>query len=82
MKTRTRIGLLLCLALVFCLVFASSSIAASVGEDVLQVEIDWCKALKKVDTELMSSLYWNSTKTQMYSPNVFSEDWRKLANRP
>lgn len=63
------------MALVFCFAFASSAISASVEEDVLQVEINWCKAFNKADMELMSSLYWHSSKTTEVTPNESHEGW-------
>jgi len=75
MRKKTICGLLSIVALFFGYSFINSAVAASVEEDVLQVEIDWCKAFKKVDMELMSSLYWHSPKTSEVTPNESYEGW-------
>lgn len=68
--------------LLFCLFVISCANEVSVREDVLQVENSWVKAFNDMDVKLMSSLYWQSTKTQLYSPNVFSEDWSVDGSSP
>jgi ketosteroid isomerase-like protein len=61
--------------LLFCLYVSPPAKAASVEEDVLQVEKNWCKAFKNVDLEMMSSLYWHSPKTTEFTPNESYTGW-------
>lgn len=78
MIKNTVYGLSCVVALLFCL-FASQPLnAASVEEDVLQVEKDWCKAFKNVDLELMSSLYWHSPLTTEFTPNESYSGWEAI----
>lgn len=72
--------LLVCVVLVFVLSFTSSA-RASDEEDVLQVMENWFTAFNTSDGELMSSLYWNSTKASKFGPNkdvaFLSQGWQK-----
>lgn len=60
--------LCLCVVSVFCLSFASSSMAASDEETVLQVAQNWEKAFNSNDYKAWSSLWWNSPKTTQFGP--------------
>ncbi|MBN1627841.1 MAG: nuclear transport factor 2 family protein [Deltaproteobacteria bacterium] len=61
--------------LLFCLYVNPSANAASVEENVLKVENNWVKAFNNMDFKLMSSLYWHSPDTEVFSPSVFSKEW-------
>jgi hypothetical protein len=69
MRTRTLVGLLFCIVLAFCLYAAPSANAASAEEEVLQVMTNWFKAFNTNNTDLMTSLYWNSPKTTGFGPS-------------
>ena len=71
MRKKTIYGLLIIVTLVFCLSVAPSATAASAEEEVLQVEINFLKANTTGDFELMSSLYWHSSKTSSFHPSDF-----------
>ena len=85
--------LLFSLLLVLCLLAASSTKAASAEDEVLQVMTNWFKAFNTNDYELMSSLWWHSTKTSGFSPwksgafliegwDVMAEDWKSTFKNP
>jgi hypothetical protein len=73
MKIKNMYGLLCVIALLSCHCANPPTNATSAEEDVLKVENNWVNAFNNMDSKLMSSLYWHSTKTQVYSPNVFSD---------
>jgi len=68
MRSRSILGLLICIALVFSISFAQIANAASADEEVLQVVTTWTKAMNTSDFELWSSLWWNSPKTTSFGP--------------
>jgi uncharacterized protein (TIGR02246 family) len=68
MRTKSILGLLICIALVSSLSFAQPANAASAEEEVLQVMTNFVKAQNANDSELMASLWWNSPKTSTYGP--------------
>lgn len=80
MRIKALFGLSYMVVMLLCLCIMPSTNAASVEDNVLQVENSLVKAFNEKDFNLMSSLYWHSTKTQMCSPNVFSEDWNPSAS--
>ncbi|MCG6537001.1 MAG: nuclear transport factor 2 family protein, partial [Syntrophales bacterium LBB04] len=61
-------GLVLFITLAFFLALAPSANAASAEDEVLQVVTNFAKAATTNDTELMSSLWWNSPKTSTFGP--------------
>jgi hypothetical protein len=63
MRTRSILGLLVCMCLVLCLYMTPSANAASAEEEVLQVAINYVKADNTNDFKLMDSLFWHSPKT-------------------
>jgi len=69
MKTKTIYSLMFCIAMAFCLYVTPSAIAASAEDEVLQVAVNWDKAMNNGDFELMSSLYLHSPKTSEFAPN-------------
>jgi len=83
MKKNTIYGLLIIVALVFCLSIAPSATAASDEEEVLQVMTDWFKAFNKNDYELMSSIHWHSPELSFFGPgnsNAFlTRGWDRIA---
>jgi hypothetical protein len=68
MRTRTFVGLLLCIALLLCLYVTPSANAATAEEEVFQVVTNWTKAMNTSDFELWSSLWWKSPKTTSFGP--------------
>jgi uncharacterized protein (TIGR02246 family) len=68
MRIKTLICLFSCIALVLCLYIMPSANAASVEDEVLQVAINFAKAVTNSDFELMSSLYWHSPKISQFEP--------------
>jgi hypothetical protein len=72
MKTKNKLMLILCISLAFCLYVAPAASAASAEDEVLQVMSDWFKAFNTNNTDLMTSLYWNSPKTTAFGPGVDS----------
>jgi len=56
------------LLLVLCLSLAPSAMAATAEDEVLQVVTNFAKAMNTSDTELMSSLWWNSPRTSTFGP--------------
>ena len=70
MKRHTIYGLLIIVALVFCLSAAPSANAASDEEEVLQVITDWFKAFNTNDYELMSSIHWHSPDMSFFGPDI------------
>jgi len=55
---------------VFCLSVAPSVMAASAEDEVLLVAKNFDKAANTVDFQLLSSLYWHSSKTSQFDPNT------------
>jgi hypothetical protein len=80
MRIRAAFGLLCIFSLLFCFYPAPSANAASLEDEVIKVENNWVKAFNNMDSGLMSALYWHSTKTQVYSPNVLSKEWSPNAS--
>ena len=68
MRNKTIYGLLIIVTLVFFLSVAPYATAASDEEEVLQVQTNFIKAVSTGDFDLMSSLYWHSSKTSQFSP--------------
>jgi uncharacterized protein (TIGR02246 family) len=60
MKRHTIYGLLIIVALVFCLSVAPSANASSAEEEVLQLISDYFKGWNTNDNKLMASVHWNS----------------------
>ena len=88
MRKQTFCGLLLCVALAFCLAITPSANAASVEEEALQVAANFSKAFSTSDFELMSSLHWHSPKLTKFTPSksgafliqgweAVAEDWKQ-----
>ena len=75
MRNKAVYGLSCIVILLLCLYVSPSANAASAEEDVLKVEQNWVKAYNTMDFKLMSSLYWQSPNTEVFSPSVFSEEW-------
>jgi hypothetical protein len=71
MRTKTFVGLLSCIALALCLYGTPAANAASAEEEVLQVEINWVKAMNTSNYDLISTLYWRSPKITSFPPNSF-----------
>ena len=73
--------LLIIITLVFCLSVAPSATAASDEEEIIQVETNFIKAYTTGDFELMSSLYWHSSKTSTFFPGtqpLLGQGWDEL----
>jgi hypothetical protein len=68
MRTKIFVGLLSCIALAFCLYAAPSARAATPEDDALQVVTNFAKSMNTNDSALMSSLWWNSSKTSTFGP--------------
>lgn len=68
MKTKSILGLLICIAFIYSLSFAQPINAASDEEEVLQVVTNFVKAYNTCNLELMSSLYWHSPNTSGFEP--------------
>jgi len=79
MRIKALFGLSCVVVMLLGLCFMPSANAASVEDNVLQVENSLVKAFNDKNFKLVSSLYRHSTKTQMYSSNVFSENWSPSA---
>jgi uncharacterized protein (TIGR02246 family) len=71
MRSKILYGIMIAFILGIGLYMTPSATAASAEEEVLQVENNWIKAFNTMDFGLMSSLYWNSSKTSSYPPNDF-----------
>lgn len=69
MKTKTVFALMIVGALALCISVAQPALAASDEEEVLQVEINFAKAITTGDYELMSSLFWHSPKASTFHPS-------------
>jgi uncharacterized protein (TIGR02246 family) len=93
MRRRTFVGLLSCILFVLSLNFTPSANATSQEEEVLQVMTNWFKAFNTNNADLMTSLYWNSSKTTAFGPGVDSallsqgwelnaEGWKSITKDP
>jgi len=93
MRTKSILGLLMCIALMFCLYTVPSANAASAEEEVLQVITNWAKASIASDFKLFSSLYLHSPKTSQFHPSagipflykgweVIEKDWEPTFKNP
>jgi len=69
MKTKTIVGLLLCIVLALCIYFTPFANAASAEEEVLQVMTNFHKAFSDGDLALMCSLHWQSPKITKFTPS-------------
>jgi len=83
MKKHTIHGLLIIVALVFCLSVAPSATAASAEEEVLQLISNYFKGFNTNDYELMSSIHWHSPEISFFGPgntNAFlTRGWDQIA---
>lgn len=93
MRTKSMLGLLMCLVLVFSLSIAQPANAASAEEEVLQVITNWAKASNTSDFKLFSSVYLHSPKTSQFHPSagipflykgweVIEKDWEPTFTTP
>lgn len=93
MKTKTIVGLLLCIVLALCVYFTPPANAASAEEEVLQVMTNWFKAYNTNDADLIASLYWSSPKLTAFCPDPSSAfliqgwelnaaGWKPIAKAP
>ena len=82
----------ICIALVFCLSFASSAVAASDEEEVLQVPQKFITAMNTSNFDMMSSLWWHSDKTTSFNPSsdpflydgweIIGNGWKYISEMP
>ena len=82
MRNKSVYGFLIIVTLVFCLALAPSATAASDEEEIIQVEENFIKALATNDFDLISSLYWHSSKTTQFGPGFLRgslwKGWDKI----
>jgi hypothetical protein len=68
MRSKTMFLLAIIGVLALCLSMSQPAIAASDEEEVLQIVSNVAKAFNTADYELMSSLFWHSSKTSSFGP--------------
>jgi ketosteroid isomerase-like protein len=82
MRTKSILGLLMCIAFVFSLSFVQFVNAATAEEEVLQVAINWAKAFNDRNFELMSSIHWHSPAISKFTPAkdgaFLTEGWESI----
>jgi len=89
MRTKNILGLLVCIALVFCFYVTPSANAASAEDEILQLVDNFDKAINTANYELMASLY--SPKYSSFGPPKSlaylikgwdGEMWKKMFKHP